>query len=31
VKYLRFLRDRYFSDPAISPLDQEVLKKQGAV
>ena len=25
VKYLRFLRDRYFSDPAISPLDQELL------
>jgi soluble lytic murein transglycosylase-like protein len=23
VKYLRFLRDRYFSDPAIAPLDQE--------
>jgi membrane-bound lytic murein transglycosylase MltF len=25
VKYLRFLRDRYFSDPAISPVDQELL------
>jgi membrane-bound lytic murein transglycosylase MltF len=25
VKYLRFLRDRYFSDPAIAPLDQELL------
>jgi membrane-bound lytic murein transglycosylase MltF len=24
VKYLRFLRDRYFSDPAIAPLDQEL-------
>jgi membrane-bound lytic murein transglycosylase MltF len=25
VKYLRFLRDRYFSDPGIAPLDQELL------
>ena len=24
VKYLRFLRDRYFSEPGIAPLDQEL-------
>jgi membrane-bound lytic murein transglycosylase MltF len=24
VKYLRFLRDRYFGEPAIAPLDQEL-------
>jgi membrane-bound lytic murein transglycosylase MltF len=24
VKYLRFLRDHYFSDPALSPLDQQL-------
>jgi membrane-bound lytic murein transglycosylase MltF len=25
IKYLRFLRDRYFSDPAIDPLNQNLL------
>jgi membrane-bound lytic murein transglycosylase MltF len=25
TKYMRFLRDRYFSDPAISPMDQTLL------